>query len=131
MSIKVFYPSDTYSFGDLNRVSANIKNLENRIRALEYPLPPTSNLHVWSIMDLGLIDRINILRERIINIYKYFFRPPGAPALEVDNNPIQVFDFSDANDLELALYLIGRLVNSLLDNYKYCGTFTTGEVDVI
>lgn len=131
MSTRTFYPEDSYSYQDLNRVSSNIINLETKIRELDYPVPPSEALYTWSITDLGLIARINILRARINRLYQVFYKPPAAP--EIYENPanIQVFDFKDANDLEVALELLDKLANSLTDNYKYCGTFTTGEGDVI
>lgn len=131
MAMRVWYPEDYYSASDLNRVSTEIISLETKIRGLEFPMPPSETLHNWTNSDLALITRINILRSRINRMYTIFYKPSGAPTINEDTTSIQVFDFADANDLELALHLLEGLVNALTDNYKYCGTFTCGEGDII
>lgn len=77
--------------------------------------------------DFPKVSLINKIRTAINSIKSQYYSPPTAPPLVIDGNRKQKFDFNRANDLESNLQLLKDLMENMIANYKYCGTFYAGE----
>lgn len=154
LGTKVFDSKSKYNSRDLNRVNENIEFLLSELKAFGYDLSLETEKG-YTMYSFPTVSAINKARENIlelINAYppaseKYrstgsyipfrlgstvmVYGTPESPLIELISNRRQVFDFNEANKLELNLRLIYELVSEERNKYKICGTFYSGEDGVL
>ncbi|BBI32373.1 hypothetical protein [Cohnella abietis] len=116
-----------YNAIDLTREHENIKYIQEQLAANGVYIALTYPTKSWVRTEYPTVTAINRTRKNILDIYNGFYKPPGAP--DIAENPArkQIFSYAEANKLELSLQLIYDTLKSLLESYKYCGTFSCGE----
>ena len=112
----------SWNISDVNRIINNIQHLNTKLAEQNY-YPNTNNIPNWVMTDLPHVNsKVDIIRDNVNKIVYSFYKL---------NNPNirygTVFDFNDANALEINLKITNDLLESLIANYKYSGTFSSGE----
>jgi hypothetical protein len=73
------------------------------------------------------VSAVNAIRGNIAALRAGFYAPPGAPEVAVNPARKQMFNYEDANKLELNMKLMYELMYKLVASYRRCGTFYCGE----
>lgn len=72
-------------------------------------------------------DSLNRIESNIAFLVGKFYTPAGWEASKTTWSSNQAFGYIDANRLERNLFLLYELLNKTMDNYKFSGTFSSGE----
>jgi hypothetical protein len=72
-------------------------------------------------------DQLNRIESNIALLANKFYKPVGWKELKTNWLANQDFSYVDANRYEQNLELLYSILNDILNNYKYSGTFTSGE----
>ncbi|WP_340391923.1 hypothetical protein [Paenibacillus sp. FSL E2-0190] len=120
-------PTDFYNSDDLNRVENNIQHLATMLGSY---LGQTITLSVVlnrTMTRFEYFDSLNRIESNISLLVSKFYIPAGWEASKTTWSSDQAFGYSDANRLERNLFLLYELLNKTIDNYKFSGTFSSGE----
>lgn len=129
LGTKEFDSEDFYNFAEMNRQNENVEYLTteitNKIIALTLPnSTKTDNTRA----DFPTVTKVNDLRYNI----KYLIENVPItedPAIVVDLERLQSFDFNDANVLERNLQAVYEILLRIQGYFRKCGTFKCGEVN--
>lgn len=120
-------PTDYYNFSDLNRVENNIQHIASMLGT---HLGQTFTLSIVSnrtMTRFEYYDSLNRIESNITFLVGNFYTPAGWEASKTTWSSNQAFGYIDANRLERNLFLLYELLNKTMDNYKFSGTFSSGE----
>lgn len=111
-----------WNISDINRVINNIEYLKTLLNSYGY-FPSITTMTPFTESSLPYISTVmNVIRTNVINITNSFYKL---------NNPNirfgAIFDYTDANNLEINLKLTNDLLESMIELFKYSGTFYSGE----
>lgn len=114
-----------WNVSDVNRIINNINYLHSLLGFYGYNSTITQQ-NDFIMSDLPHVNsKIDVIRNNINTIINSFYKR---------NNPTirygDVFDFNDANTLEMNLKITNDLLESLIAELKYSGTFVSGQ-DII
>lgn len=123
-------PDDYYNYGDLNRVETNTAHLASLLEQLGQPVPLTYITN-RDRRRFEFFDSLNRIESNIKALADNFYAPEGWEQPKTTWASLQRFDYRDANRLEHNLLLLYELIQNVIENMKYCGTFTCGEEDLI
>ena len=125
---KAFDTSSYYNAEDINRENGNVAFIRDFLSeqgysiSLPYPVTVT-----YSKTSFPTVSAVNAIRGNIAALRAGFYAPPGAPEVAVTPTRKQIFNYADANKLELNLKLMYELMYKLVASYRRCGTFYCGE----
>lgn len=102
----------------LNRIENAKKTLVDSLKDKGYYTG--ANYKTWTYSDIfGGTDYTTFLND-IRNLrYAFYMQSPLAPDY--------LYGYKEANDIEQILVDIESYINSMVENYKICGTFVCGE----
>jgi hypothetical protein len=123
----MFSVSDFYNYADFNRENGNVEFLRDILVINGYNVILTYPVDIANRAGFPTVTRINQLRQNIIDLFTGFYYPPDAPEVTVNPARKQIFNYVEANKLEVSLQLIYDLVHKMLAEFKYCGAYTCGE----
>ena len=110
-----------WNISDVNRIINNIDYLNTKLLEQNYT-SGVSTQNNFVMTDLPYVNsKIDIIRNNVNKIVDCFYKM---------NNPNirygTVFDYNDANTLEINLKITNDLLESLIALFKYSGTFYSG-----
>lgn len=115
-----------FNIYDIDRIINNVEHLKILLNEYGY-FPVITPLPSLSEGDLPYLSTvIDVLRTNVENVVESFYQLNN-PTIRYGN----VFDYNDANSLEINLKITNDLFASMIASIKYAGTFYAGEVDVI
>lgn len=146
-----------YNFGDLNRENENVEYLRDILLqigftpVLTYPIvkdrtrlsfPTVSAINNLRQNIKDLVDSYPLAKNTIESVGPavgtYYSGEESmifgaASVTTIDINPArkQIFDFNNANQLELTLALLYEMITQAVYNFSYSGTFYSGEEGLI
>ena len=115
-----------WNVSDINRVINNTKHLSDLLNANGYPNTIKSQ-GTFVVTDLPYVNSVmDVVRSNVQAVVNCYYKS-GNPTIKYGNT----FDYNDANALEINLDITNKLLTSMIDAYKYCGTTVCGETDVL
>lgn len=122
--------NSNYNVSDTNRGNENTEYLKNELNYYGFNITLTKPIVVDRVRtDFPKVSYINDLRENVKAVVDGFY-PVVAPDIIIDTARKQIFDYVEANKLELNLEAVNDMFESLKDSFKFSGTFVSGQ-DVI
>lgn len=110
-----------WNVSDINRLINNINHLKTELQKLGYNASITAQADFIE-SELPFASKLDIIRNNIKSIVNSFYK---------FNNPEirygDIFDYEDANTLEINLKITNDLLTSLLNELRYCGEGYCGE----
>lgn len=112
-----------YNFEDLNRVGEAVNTLAELFSAQGYEVAVSAKTN-WQMAD---IPRTTDIAAYLVAVKKI------RDVLEIDNAlpkmPTTILNFEQANRLEQILERVDFYLQSLIAEFRFCGTFYSGEDD--
>lgn len=122
--------NSNYNVSDTNRGNENTEYLKSELNYYGFNITLTKPIVVDRVRtDFPKVSYINDLRENVKAVVDGFY-PVVAPDIIIDTARKQIFDYVEANKLELNLEAVNDMFESLKDSFKFSGTFVSGQ-DVI
>ncbi len=116
----------TYEAVDLNRVENNTEHISNLLAQYGYASGIISIIKNRTIESYDDITSINRVESNINKLKNCFYTPEGWQARKTWIANMK-FDYTDAFRYENNLNMLFNLANTLIDNLKYTGTFSSGQ----
>lgn len=118
--------SDSYNYGDINRVESNTLHMKSLLDSLGYAVPSlvtVTNRTVISYDDLPSVNRL----EANLNTLKQSFITPSNWQATITWTPSTAFTHTHANRWEQSLLDLYTLANQSAEGRRFCGTFIAGQ----
>lgn len=116
-----------YNYGDLNRENNDLQYLIDQLTALGYyPLGLHTVKTNYARTDFPHITDVNNIKSNILSIIQCF-NPVSAPAIVINTYRLQLFNYVEANKLEINLQALYDMLNAVVASFKYSGTFVAGQ----
>lgn len=80
-----------------------------------------------TISRIEFSDQLNRIENNIAILASNFYKPVGWKEVKTNWLANQAFSYEDANRYEQNLNLLYNTLTDILNNFKYLGTFTSGE----
>jgi hypothetical protein len=117
---------DYYNAEDLNRVEINTEFVASYLRELQYNIPNQIYVVDRDKSSIDFISSINRVESNIEALKNAFITPPGYQGKKTWIVK-KGFRYEDANRLENNLKLIYEWAHRVKENYRYSGTFNSGQ----
>ncbi len=114
-------PQTFYNISDLNRVESNVQTLSDLLNTAGY-INSVDTKDTWSVTEFFNVEDDVRYIGNIDNLIDVFYTT--APQLP---DSVRRMNYVGANNIEKNLESIYTLINNMIDNYKYAGTFESGE----
>lgn len=118
--------NDYYNAEDLNRVENNINEILNILSDYGVSLALTT-ITDRDNTDIEFFDSLNRVENNILSIKNSIYQPVNWITPATDWKSLDIFDYTDANRLENNLLALYILINNILNNLLYSGTFSCGQ----
>ena len=109
-----------FNVTDINRIENNTRYIADRLNVLSYA--NTIITKVWDMAGVPDVSEVARLINNVASLINAYYLPDGAPAL-----PSALLTFEQVNSLEKMLYMIKHLLDEEENQYRYSGTFNSGE----
>lgn len=107
------------NMADINRIEDNIKYLSEKLS--EYGYSSYLVAKKWSMSDMPTAKDITRITSNVNELIASYYKPIGA--VEVSAS---MLNYTEINTLEKNLYLIQRLLDSMVRSFKLSGDFNSG-----
>lgn len=108
---------------DLNRIERNCEYLQDQLLLNGYSTIIERKVDDWTVFDFLYADDILRIRDNIRAILFGFSTLGGSPTI-TDNYDL---DVTDINELEENLHNLNYLLELMIDAFRVCGTFYSGQ----
>ncbi len=119
-------PEDSYNYQDLNRVENNTAEVAAFLKVIQYKVPELTIVTNRDKKSIDFISSINRVESNIEALKNAFITPPGYQGKKTWIVK-KGFSYKDANRLENNLKLIYEWAHRVKENYRYSGTFNSGQ----
>ena len=109
-----------FNVTDINRIENNTRYIADRLNVLSYANTITTK--VWDIAGVPDVSEVARLINNVASLINAYYLPEGAPSL-----PNTLLTFEQVNSLEKMLYMIKHLLDEEENQFRYSGTFNSGE----
>ena len=109
-----------FNVTDINRIENNTRYIADRLNVLSYANTITTK--VWDIAGVPDVSEVARLINNVASLINAYYLPEGAPSL-----PSTLLTFEQVNSLEKILYMIKHLLDEEENQFRYSGTFNSGE----
>ena len=116
-------PKADYTISDINRVEASVEYLASTFETYGYSV----NVEVktnWSKTDIPTVAEMARYLANVQALVDGYYILPNTPSLPITMDDL---NWQGANNIEQVLSDINQLVENMVAEYKYSGTFMCGE----
>lgn len=117
----------TLTINTLNRIEHKQAELKELFVKLGYFDISAVATQEWTYSDYFLTSDFNRILGNLDILKKAFFVYTSTPATPGNN----YLKYQTINDVEKNLFDLETMINNIKDRYRFCGTFTCGEENVI
>lgn len=104
---------------DLSRIEGNVAYLAEKLSGYGYSISVTTK--DWSRSDMPTERDVARITNNVAELIASYYKPVGATSV-----PTQMMLYSEINDIERNLYLIERLLDSMVRSFKLSNDFQSG-----
>ena len=112
-----------YNFEDLNRVGEAVNTLAELFSAQGYEVAVSAKTN-WQMADIPRTTDIAAYLAAVKKIRDVLKIDKALPKM-----PLTILNFEQANQLEMILEKVDFYLQSLIEEFRFCGTFYSGEDD--
>lgn len=118
------------NYWDLNRIEQRMKELNDVLNDNSYTVYIITKtdwikqISTDNLSNFPLLSQLQRLHDNEESLIDNFYTYPTTPKLP---ETFENLDISKMNDIEKILYDLHLLVTTMIKNYRYCGTFESGE----
>ena len=109
-----------YNAEDLNRVGDAVQYLADLLNGYGYAVSVSPKTD-WTVSDIPRTANMAQYLTDINTIKTKFYGTTELPA------SMSGIDYTDANNIEKLLLEIETYINRMIDGFRYCGTFYSGQ----
>lgn len=109
-----------YTHEDLNRVGGNVQYLADTLNGYGYAVSVSPKTD-WAVDDVPRVADMTVYLADIAALKAAFY---GTTALPADMGGLT---YTGANNIEKLLAEIETYIGRMIDGFRYCGTFYSGQ----
>lgn len=118
--------TDKYNYGDINKVEGNVELIFDYFSNLSYPIAIDSIITNRNYTSIDVVSSINRLEDNIEALRESVVNPPEYLCTKLWDRDSE-FSYIDANRWELNLFYINLWADRMVQDFKYSGTFSSGQ----
>lgn len=117
-----------FNVSDINRIQSNILYVRDMLLEVGIIVHIDESNPTWNVGDYISLSNINILRNNVIMLSDAWHTYNFSPTIDYSI----IFDYDDANDIELNLLHMKLILDLWAINIKpSCGTFNCGQDTIL
>lgn len=113
-----------FNLTDINRIEGNIQYISDRLNELHYPTG--TSCRVWEQSGLPTVGDVKRIISNIKFIIAAYHQQRGIPDV-----PETMSTFSDINAIEVNLYAIKQLLDSMVEGFQKSGMSKSGAMRML